>query len=318
MDSSKADCSLLDRFWSVRPERYILSNGLMVLLQPDSSAPISSVQVWVKTGSIHEGAHLGAGISHFLEHMLFKGTTRRAGRDISLTIQAHGGHINAYTTFDRTVYHVDLPSEHTAVAIDVLADAVLHSTLPAEEVTREREVILREIDMGQDDPDHRLGEALFATAFREHGYRFPIIGYREVFSTLTRDDLLAYYRARYVPNNLVVVVAGAFDPSATRAAIEEHFGAAPRASLAPVPQPGEPLQLARRTRHLFEDVQLSRVEFGWQIPGLAHPDAPALDVLANILGGGDSSILWQEIREKCTPSMRTRGIPARPDFSSSR
>ena len=119
-----------------------------------------------------------------------------------------------------------------------------------------------------------------------------------MFSALTRDDLLAYYRARYVPNNLVVVVAGAFDPAATRAAIVEHFGGAPRARLAPVPLPGEPRQLARRTRHLFEDVRLTRVEFGWQIPGLAHPDAPALDVLATILGGGDSSVLWQAIREK--------------------
>jgi zinc protease len=298
MHSFEADCSLLDRLWCIQPERLILPNGLTVLLQPDRSAPISSVQVWVKTGSIHEGAHLGAGISHFLEHMLFKGTTRRAGREISLTIQANGGHINAYTTFDRTVYYVDLPAEHTAVAIDILADAVLHSTLPAEEVAREREVILREIDMGQDDPDHRLGEALFFTAFREHAYRHPIIGYKEVFSALTRDDLLGYYRARYVPNNIVVVVAGAFDPAATRAAVVEHFGGTPRAPLAPVLLPGEPLQLARRTRNLFEEVQLTRVEFGWQIPGLAHPDAPALDMLASILGSGESSVLWQGIREK--------------------
>jgi zinc protease len=298
MHSFEADCALLDRFWRVQPERLVLPNGLTVLLQSDRSAPVASVQVWVKTGSIHEGSCLGAGLSHYLEHMLFKGTTRRAGREISTTIQAHGGQINAYTTFDRTVYYVDLPAEHTAVAIDILADAVLHSTLPAEEVTREREVILREIDMGEDDPDHRLGETLFATAFREHGYRHPIIGYREVFSALTRDDLVEYYRARYVPNNLVVVVAGAFDPEGTRAAIAAHFGTAPRARLAPVPLPGEPLQLARRSRDLFEDVQLSRVEFGWQIPGLTDPDAPALDVLASILGNGDSSLLWQAIREK--------------------
>ncbi len=298
MHSSESNCSLLDRFWRVPPERLILANGLTVLLQPDRSAAVASVQVWVKTGSIHEGAHLGAGLSHFLEHMAFKGTARRAGRELSLAIQACGGHINAYTTFDRTVYYVDLPAEHTPVAIDVLADAVFHSTLPADEVAREREVILHEIDMGQDDPDHRLAEALFATAFREHAYRYPIIGHRELFSTLTRDDLLAYYRARYVPDNIVLVVAGAFDPAAARAAIAGHFGAMPRAQLAPVPQPGEPRQLARRTRHLFEDVQLTRVEFGWQIPGLAHPDAPALDVLASILGNGDSSILWQAVREK--------------------
>jgi zinc protease len=298
MHSSDTNCSLLERFWRVPPERLVLPNGLTVLLRHDDSSAIASVQVWVKTGSIHEGEHLGAGASHFLEHMLFKGTTNRTCREISRTVQAHGGHINAYTTFDRTVFYVDLPAEHTVVAIDILADAVLHSTLPAGEVEREREVILREIDMGQDDPDHRLGETLFATAFREHAYRHPIIGYRDLFSALTRDDLLGYYRARYVPNNLVVVVVGAFDPAATREAIARHFGSQPRARLAPVPIPGEPPQLARRECHLFEAVQLTRAELGWQIPGLAHPDAPALDVLASVLGGGDSSVLWQAIRER--------------------
>jgi zinc protease len=152
--------------------------------------------------------------------------------------------------------------------------------------------------MGQDDPDHRLGETLFSRAFREHAYRHPIIGYRDVFSALTRDDLLAYYRTRYVPNNLVVVVVGAFDSEETRAAITRSFGSVPRAPLAPVAVPCEPPQLARRECNLYEEVQLTRAELGWQIPGLAHPDAPALDVLATILGGGDSSVLWQAIREK--------------------
>jgi zinc protease len=292
------DFALLEKLWSDPTERYILSNGLTVLLKRDTSAPVSSVQIWVKTGSIHEGANLGAGLSHYLEHMLFKGTDRRAGRDISATVQAHGGYINAYTTFDRTVYYIDLPSEHTAVAIDLLADAVFNSTLPAEEVTKEKEVILREIDMCLDDPDQRLGQALFETAFHTHPYRQPIIGHRDVFSARTRDDLLAYYRARYVPNNLVLVIAGDFDPVATRAAIAEHFGKPPRSRLSPVLVPDEPVQLARRDQHLFEDVQVSRAGLGWQIPGVTHPDAPALDLLAMVLGHGDSSILWQAIREK--------------------
>jgi zinc protease len=298
MHTSAADFSLLERFWRNRPERLVLPNGLTVLLQRDTSAAIASVQVWVKTGSIHEDSQLGAGLSHFLEHMLFKGTERRAGREISRTVQAHGGYLNAYTTFDRTVYYLDIPAEHTGVAVDVLADAVLHSTLPADEVVSERGVILREIDMGQDDPDHRLGEMLFAAAFREHPYRHPIIGYREVFAAVTRDDLLAYYRARYVPNNLVLVIVGAFEPAATRAAVEKHFGSVPRSRLASLALPGEPLQLAPREEHRFEDVQLTRADLGWQIPGLTHPDAPALDVLASILGGGDSSILWQALRER--------------------
>jgi zinc protease len=256
------------------------------------------VQVWVKTGSIHEGAQLGAGLSHYLEHMLFKGTARRAGRDISAIVQAHGGYINAYTTFDRTVYYIDLPSEHTGVAIDVLADAVLNSTLPADEAAKEKDVILREIAMTKDDPDNRLWDTLFSTAFREHPYRQPIIGHRDVFSAVTRDDLAAYYRERYVPNNLVVVIVGDIDLAATRATVEQHFGATPRARLAPVLVPTEPAQLAPRADHRFEDVELTRGILAWPIPGLAHEDAPALDLLATILGHGDSSILWQEIRER--------------------
>ena len=298
MRASSGDLSLLERFWCDPPVRLVLPNGLTVLLKRDASSAIASVQVWVKTGSIHEGTQLGAGLSHFLEHMLFKGTGRRAGREISAAVQALGGYVNAYTAFDRTVYYIDLPAEHTAVAVDILADVILHSTLPADEVARERDVILREIDMGQDDPDHRLGENLFATAFRDHPYRHPIIGYRDVFAAVTRDDLLAYYRARYVPNNLVLVVVGAFDFAAIRAVIDQHFGAAPRAPLALVPLPDEPLQLAPRARHLFEDVQLTRAGLAWPIPGLTHLDAPALDLLATILGYGDSSILWQAIREK--------------------
>ncbi|HUJ43671.1 MAG TPA: pitrilysin family protein [Opitutaceae bacterium] len=298
MRSYSADFSLLERFWHDPPERVVLANGLTILLKRDPSSPIASVQVWVKTGSIHEGAQLGAGLSHYLEHMLFKGTARRAGREISASVQALGGYINAYTTFDRTVYYLDLPAEHAAAAVDLLADVTLHSTLPADEVSRERDVILHEIDMGQDDPDHRLGEYLFAAAFREHPYRHPIIGYRDVFAAVTRDDLLAYYRARYVPNNLVVIAVGAFDTAAIRGVIEQQFGAVPRAPLAPVPLPDEPLQLAPRADHRFEDVQLTRAGLAWPIPGLTHADAPALDLLATILGYGDSSILWQAIRER--------------------
>ena len=298
MRVSSADFSLLERFWRDPPDRQVLPNGLTVLLKRDAAAAVAAVQVWVKTGSIHEGGRLGAGLSHFLEHLLFKGTVRRSGREIAATIQAHGGYLNAYTTFDHTVYYADLPGEHTGVAVDVLADLVLGSTLPPDEVARERDVILREIDMGQDDPDHRLGEMLFATAYREHPYRHPVIGYRDVLAGVSREDLLAYYRERYVPNNLVVVAVGAFDPAAVRELIARHFGSAARAPLASPPIAPEPLQLSRRDRHLFEDVQLTRAELAWPIPGLTHADAPALDLVAAMLGFGNSSILWQSVRDR--------------------
>lgn len=279
-------------------DRFALPNGLTVLIRPDHSAPVVSVQVWVRSGSVHEAPRLGSGVSHYLEHMLFKGTERRAGRDISAIVQAHGGYINAYTAYDRTVYYIDVPAEHIRVALDVLADAVFHSTLPPEEVIKERDVILREIDMGLDDPDYRVFQGLMETAFRVHPYGLPVIGHREVFAKLTRDDLCDYYRNRYVPNNTVLVIAGAVDTDTLRPVIEEYFGPCERARIAPVLVPEEPGQLAGRRVDLTHDVQVFRAALGYQVPGLAHPDTPALDVLALILGHGDSSVLWQALREK--------------------
>ncbi len=296
--SPQAEGDLLDLFWSEPVDRAVLPNGLTLLVKPDRSAALVSVQVWVKTGSIHEGGQLGAGLSHFLEHMLFKGTSRRSGREISATVQAHGGYINAYTTFDRTVYFIDLPSEHLEVAVDVLADAVLHSTLPEEEVAREKEVILREIAMTQDDPENRLWETMFATAFREHPFREPVIGHRDVFAAAGREALASYYRERYVPNNIVVVVAGDVDAAQVRSSVERHFGAAPRSRLAPVLVPDEPPQLGPRRLERMEKVEVVRAVLAWPVPGLSDPSSATLDLLALVLGGGDSSVLWQQVREK--------------------
>lgn len=292
------DFSLVDALEAAAAERFVLSNGLTLLVRDDASFPVASVQVWVGTGSIHEDRLLGSGVSHFVEHMLFKGTEKRAGREISRTVQAHGGYINAYTTFDRTVYYIDLPSAHIPVAVDLLADAVLHSTFPEDEFAKERNVILREIDMGRDDPDHRLSETLFSAAYRRHPHRYPVIGYKDVFSALTRADLWAYYRARYVPNNLVVVIAGDVRPAQALAWVEASFGGEPRQRLAPVLIEEEPPQLSGRQQHRPDDVDLCRAGLAWPLPGIGHPDAPVLDLLATLLGGGDSSRLWQAVREK--------------------
>ncbi len=294
---SASDLSLLDAFWREPVTRTILPNGLTLIVKPDRSAALASVQIWVKTGSIHEDTQLGAGLSHYLEHMLFKGTARRSCRQISSEVQAQGGNINAYTTFDRTVYHIDLPSENTNFAIDLLSDIVLHSTLPADEAAKEKEVILREIAMTRDDPEDRLWLAVFSSAFREHPYRQPIIGHSDVFSTVSPADLGAYYRARYVPNNVVVVVVGDVDPAAVSAEVSRCLGGLPRGRLAPVLVPAEPLQLAPREHHALEAVQLTRAVIAWQIPGLSHPDAPVLDLLSMVAGHGESSLLWRELRE---------------------
>ena len=296
-ESGKMD-SFLEKLFCEKVERFTLSNGLTVLLKEDHANKIASVQVWVKTGSIYEDSLLGAGVSHFLEHMLFKGTERRAGEELTREIQAAGAYINAYTTFDRTVYYIETPSEETGLAIDILADAALCSILPVEEVAKEREVILREIDMGEDDPDRQVSRALFRNAFREHPYRYPVIGHRELFETLSREDLLTYYQTRYVPNNMALVVVGDFCSSELRDEIEKNFGSHARKRLAIPYVPDEPLQLSIREEHLEGEVNVCRGNIAFRIPGLAHEDTPGCDILAAILGSGYSSILWQQLRDK--------------------
>src|SRR5882757_2958308 len=203
-----ADPSSAIQFPPVDARTWTLPNGLGVIVQEDHSAPVASVQVWVETGSIHEGRHLGGGLSHLLEHMLFKGTPTRGASAFAQSVQDAGGYINAYTSFDRTVYWIDIPAKGVPVALELLADAVMNSTLPEDEYVKEQEVIRREFAMGMDDPDRMSSHELFATAFQEHPYRHPIIGYLDVFNGLQRDEVMAYYKRRYVPNNMFFVVVG--------------------------------------------------------------------------------------------------------------
>lgn len=292
------DSQVIDRLFQSTAERRVLDNGLTVVHRPDFSTAVVSVQVWVKTGSIHEDALLGSGLSHFLEHLLFKGTARRKGKDISREVHALGGAINAYTTFDRTVYYVDGPSSGFAAMVDLLADIVLHSTLPEEEIERERDVILREIDMGNDDPDRQLSQALFRTAFQQHPYREPVIGHRELFEKVTAGELRAYYKARYVPNNMVLSVVGAVATEAVLREAEARFGAVLRGRLAPVSILPEPAQLAVRREDVVGDYNVLRGGFAYKVPNLSHPDSPCLDALAHALGGGESSLLWERLRNQ--------------------
>ena len=178
------------QFPEVEAEHHVLANGLNVVLCEDHSAPVTSVQAWVGTGSIHEGSHLGAGLSHLLEHMLFKGTATRSPNAIAQAVQDEGGYINAYTSFDRTVYWIDVPSTGLNTALDILADATMNSILPADEFIKEQEVIRREFAMLADDPDRVNSQQLFATAYRTHPYRHPIIGHLSLFKTVGKRLLI--------------------------------------------------------------------------------------------------------------------------------
>src|SRR5213596_1148919 len=293
-------------------QKWILSNGLTIIVQEDRSAPVASVQAWCATGSVDEDQHLGAGLSHILEHMLFKGTKTRSTNEIAQKIQDVGGYVNAYTSFDRTVFWIDVPKDGITTALDILADAMMNSTLPPEEYQKEQEVIRREFAMGLDDPDRVVGLRLFATAYQRHPYRFPVIGEIEIYNQLTHEQVMQYYKTRYVPNNLTFVVAGDVDAEKVRQQLTEFFKAYPEKSLKPLFIPEEPPQLGRREVHEEFATELTHLSLAWHIPEVTNPDVPALDLLSSILGDGRSSRLYRRVREEAGLAYRISAFSYTP------
>src|SRR5438309_5829005 len=298
LNAAGPDGSSVITFPPSSAQKWVLPNGLTIIVQEDHSAPVASVQAWCATGSIDEDQQLGAGLSHILEHMLFKGTKTRSTNVIAQKIQDVGGYINAYTSFDRTVFWIDVPKDGVATALDVLADAMMNSSLPPEEYMKEQEVIRREFAMGLDDPDRVAGLLLFATAYQRHPYHFPVIGDIEIYNQLTQDQVMQYYKTRYVPNNLTFVVVGDVDAAKVRQQLTEFFKAYPEKSLKPVFIPDEPPQLGRREVHQEFATELTHLSLAWHIPEVTNPDVPALDLLSTILGYGRSSRLYRRVREE--------------------
>ena len=275
-----------------------LDNGLQLILREDRSAPVVSAQAWCRAGSIDEGDWLGAGLSHVLEHMLFKGTRTRAGGRIDQEVQDAGGQMNAYTSFDRTVYHINVPNTGARVAVDILCDIFQHATLPTDELVKELDVIRREMDMGKDDPGRRASMRLFETAYTRSPYRFPIIGHIDLFNRLTREQIAAYYAEKYAPNNCFLVVVGDFAADEIIAQVKAAFT---ETKARPVPQPvltAEPRQTSPRETVEEAPVELGHFHIAWHIPDVRHADISALDVLSTLLGSGRSSRLYQAVREK--------------------
>lgn len=275
-----------------------LDNGLTIIVREDHSAPVVSAQAWCMAGSVHEGRWLGAGLSHVLEHMLFKGTTNRPGSRIDQEVQEAGGYMNAYTSFDRTVYHIDVPNTGARTAIDILCDIMQNATLPADEMEKEKQVIVREMDMNQDDPGRRASRRLFEVAYTRSPYRFTVIGYPDIFHEVMTEDVVAYYREKYSPNNVFFVVTGDLKHDEVVAQIQKAYAKTKARPLPPVVLPEEPKQAAPREVIEEAPIELGHLHFAWHIPEMRHPDVPVLDVLAVLLGSGRSSRLYQQVREK--------------------
>ncbi len=271
---------------------------MTVVLEQQRQAPVVAFQVWVKVGSADESPE-EVGLAHLHEHMLFKGTGKRGLGEIARSIEAHGGEINAWTSFDQTVYHVVMASRHARQGLDVLADAVRNSAFEAGELTREIEVVCEEIKRSLDMPSRRASKALFAEAFHTHPYGRPVIGFEADVRAHTRERVLSFYAKHYQPSNIVVSAVGDFDETELRAQIEELFGGNwARAELPGFHRPIEPDFSNVRVSLTHDEVKDAHLHLAFQIPGVEHKDTAALDVLAMLLGQGDASRLSLEVRRK--------------------
>lgn len=281
----------------LQAQLHTLSNGLQVVLLEDHSAPVVALQTWVRFGSADEDPAV-AGIAHVFEHMLFKGTERFPNGEIAALIEGAGGSVNAWTSYDETVYHVTIASRFWQTGFDVLSDAVLHSLFDPTELTREKEVVLEELRRGKDNPDREISERLFALMFTTHPYHRPVIGYEETVTPIRRDDMLRVFHSWYVPNNMIFVGVGDFETARLLQAIEERFGAVANRVLPSRPRPEEPVQTAPRASAFTFQAELARIELAFPSIEAMDPHAPALDLLSDILGSGYNSVLYTEFKRR--------------------
>jgi zinc protease len=270
-------------------------------------SPTVAVQIWVKVGSLDEMSSQ-RGMAHFLEHMLFKGTDTRGVGEIAATIELCGGDINAYTTFDHTVFHLTLAAPHIGVGIELLADAFANSRLDPEEFAREKEVILEEIKRGLDSPAGKVGRRVFELAFAGTEAGRPIIGTAESVLSFTHEQLREFYKHWYVPSNASLVVVGDFDPPAVLELVHRSFGNLPSVR-APEKSQDPRLEalsqpISKRDRRqpqvtvLKGDYEQPRLEVTFPAPSLAHFDSAALDLAAFALGSGEMSRFNRRLRDK--------------------
>ena len=273
-----------------------LPNGFRMYSMRKAQAEAVTVQIWVSTGSVNEGEHLGCGLSHFLEHMLFQGTKKYPGLGVADTVHSLGGDMNAYTSHSCTVYYISLPSKSFPKAVDILSEMVMRPTLPKARFKLEKGVILRERDMNLDRPERVLSEQLWREMFLQHPVRHPIIGYREKIEQVDRELAAEYHALRYSPARSFMVVVGDVDEEEAIKLGSDTFASWPMGRIDEPVLPVESAQCCRRSWSGHFHDPLARVTSGWRIPSASHNDIPALDILSCILGGGTSSRLHKKLK----------------------
>ncbi|HYF08759.1 MAG TPA: pitrilysin family protein [Acetobacteraceae bacterium] len=270
-----------------------LPNGLTIVSETMPRVETVSVGAYVGVGTRHEEAPEN-GVSHFLEHMAFKGTERRDAAAIAREIENVGGHINAYTAREQTAYYCKVLKDDTALAVDIIGDILTHSTFTPEEVERERGVILQEIGQANDTPDDIIFDHFQSTAFPAQPMGAPVLGTEDTIKAMSREALMGYMRRHYSPDRIVIAGAGALEHEALLDLAQAHFGDLP----APTPHGAKPARYNGGEFREERDLDQVHIVLGFPSVPVTDPYHYPTQLLSTLLGGGMSSRLFQEIREK--------------------
>lgn len=279
----------------MKQTKFQLKNKLNVLLIESRKSPVVSVQMWVKTGSADEKKG-EEGMSHFIEHLVFKGTDQFKVGEIANVVEASGGELNAYTSFDQTVFYVTISKNYSDVALNVISQMMGYPTFDPAEVQSEREVVCEEIKMGQDSPGRRSSQMMFSSVFTKHPYGTPVIGYEKNVRNWSVKKIQNFYQSRYVPSNMFLVISGDFETPEMKKKVQEYFADFKNYKLRQVKRVKEPKQKKFQFRAQQYKIQDQHLYLSFHAPSIKHKDVPALDILTMILGQGDSSRLVKKLR----------------------
>jgi zinc protease len=282
-------------FFSNGVKEYRLENGLKVLIIEEHKAPVATFQVWYRTGSRDEPSGK-SGLSHLLEHMMFKGTPEYGASVFSKIIQKNGGTDNAHTSKDYTVYFEIFSSDRITLSIDLEADRMQNLTIDPDEVLSEKSVVIEERRLRyEDDPQSSLFEEVVAASFKVHPYQRPVIGWMSDIKSIERDDLYSYYKTHYSPDNTVIVIVGDVIADKLMEKINHSFGKIPYGPPRKYIIFTEPEQRGERRVILKREAELPYILIAYHTPSFPDEDSYALDVLSLILSGGKSSRLYQSL-----------------------
>ena len=263
-----------------------------VLLIPSTKSPVVSVQAWVGTGSADE-MESEAGITHFIEHLLFKGTDKYSLGEIASIVETSGGELNAYTSFDHTVYYVTIASEFQDIALDVIREMILYPSFKKEDIDAEREVVIEEIKRSKGSPGSVASDLIFSSMFKTHPYSRPILGNPLNIKKFSREKIVAYYKDHYSAPNITLVISGDFSLNKIKKKIEVFDIKSDK--IKQIQRKLEPPQTKSRIKVNNTKFKQTRVNFAWHVPTLNHPDTPALEILSLILGCSGSSRLYKAL-----------------------